>query len=750
MTDLLQGLNPSQCEAVRHDDGPLLVLAGPGSGKTRVVTHRLARLLRRGVKPWEIVALTFTNKAADEMRVRLQQLAPETSDGVWVGTFHRFCGRLLRSYADLVGLDRTFTICDAADACKLLSTLVRKGDLPSGVTIDKIQTAISFAKNQLVLPDAYEPHYGSSIGRITAEVYPLYQDALRRQNAVDFDDMLLHVATLLRHHDDVRARLDHRCRYVLVDEYQDTNAVQYAILKFLSRDVPNLAVTGDPDQSIYGWRGADIENILRFEHDFPTARVIKLEQNYRSTPEILAAAASLIRHNTLRKDKGLHTHNASGRRVRLLKYIDQQAEADAMAREIAREVNAGTREPRHYAIFHRINALSRNLEHALRREGVPFRLVRGHEFYARAEIKDVLAYLRLLANPASDLALARIINTPTRGIGKTTLDKVSTLASQLGTTLLEALRVAPQRLKLTSKTAGAMRGFVRLVDDLTALAASEPRLETLLRVLFERTRFLAQFTPDESEDDGDRVANIEELLTVAREFDADIAEKDAEPDTDAPDDPITTPLTRFLEQTALVSDVDGLTGDNTVSLMSLHAAKGLEFPVVYLMAVEEGILPHERSLRDDAQLEEERRLLFVGITRAEEELRLGHVEVRAFRGQVRHAMASSFLFELPLDQFDRGHDEDTDIRSGNETSIRSLAASGEHHSLSSSPPPWKRVVLERRSDEKPKQRRVANGDDEVASQESPHDCDGIDDEYDEDGRLCVDTRKGTSKNRRAL
>ncbi|MGL4943425.1 MAG: ATP-dependent helicase [Thermoguttaceae bacterium] len=710
MDDLLQGLNPSQCEAVCHDDGPLLVLAGPGSGKTRVVTHRLARLLRRGVYPNQLAALTFTNKAAEEMHERLQKLAPSVADGVWVGTFHRFCGRILRTYAEFVGLDRSFVIYDADDALKLLTSLIRKDDLPSGITPKKIQTAISYAKNQLVLPDEYEPRNGSTVGSATAEVYSLYQETLKRQNAVDFDDMLLHVAILLRDHADIRERLDRRFRYILVDEYQDTNAVQYAILKLLARDFPNLAVTGDPDQSIYGWRGADIENILRFEHDFPSARIVKLEQNYRSTPQILGAASSLIRHNKQRKDKGLHTANAAGNPVRLVKYADQQAEAEYIAAEIAREVASGSRRPSDYAIFYRTNVLSRNLEHALRREGVPFRLIRGLEFYARAEIKDVLAYLRLLSNPASDVALTRIVNVPTRGIGKTTLQKCEGLAREREISLLDALRAAPSVFKLAAKTAGAIRGFVRTIDELTELAASG-QVEPVIRAFLDKTKFLAQFQPDESEEDGERVANIEELLTVAREFD------DVD-NADTGDEVVVTPLSRFLEQTALVSDVDALSTDNAVSLMTLHAAKGLEFPVVYLIAVEEGILPHERSLFEESQMEEERRLLFVGITRAKADLRLCYVEVRASRGQVRHTMASSFLFELPLDQFEIAGD----------AASQSLATD-------ESVPAWKQVVLERSFAAKQSRRPVADEySQEVASE------DGIDDEYDDEGRIVTKTR----------
>ncbi len=427
------------------------MLAGPGSGKTRVVTHRIAALLHQGVGPSQIAALTFTNKAADEMKSRLEVLAPNRY--VWIGTFHKFCAYLLRKYIDFVGLASNFTIYDTDESLALLKTLANKNALPPGITPQKIAASISWAKNHQVKPEDYLARHGSLLGKVVEEMYPKYQDELRRANAVDFDDLLLHVALLLQDNPEVRKILDNRFRYVLVDEYQDTNTVQYTIAKMLSRDHPNLAVTGDPDQSIYGWRGANIQNILDFEKDYPGVKIIRLEQNYRSTPQILAAADAVIEHNLQRKPKSLVTENPPGKPVRVTKCLDQHEEALSIAREIAAEIRSGHRKPGDYAIFYRMNALSRNLEHALRRENVPFQLIRGLEFFNRKEVKDVMAYLRLVYNPADTVSFSRIINEPARGIGKTTLGKLAARASELGVPILEVARSGQSNnLSIAAKT----------------------------------------------------------------------------------------------------------------------------------------------------------------------------------------------------------------------------------------------------------------------------------------------------------
>ena len=651
---LLDGLNAPQQEAVRFKDGPLLVLAGPGSGKTRVVTHRVAALLRQSVWPSQIVALTFTNKAADEMKSRLAVLAP--GKNVWMGTFHKFCAMLLRWHVRHVGLGSNFTIYDTDESLALLKTIVDKEHLPPSVTAEKIASAISWAKNQLVLPDDYVASHGSLLGRVVEEIYPLYQQELRRANAVDFDDLLLHVAVMLRENPEIRRNLDNRFRYILVDEYQDTNTVQYVIVKSLSQDHRNLAVTGDPDQSIYGWRGANIGNILDFEKDFPDVKVIRLEQNYRSTPEILSVADHLIAVNVYRKEKKLFTDNSSGRPVRLVRCADHHDEADSIAKEIAEELKLGKRKPNDYAVFYRMNALSRNLEHALRREKVPFQLVRGLEFFRRKEIKDLVAYLRIVYNPADTVSLTRIINEPPRGIGKTTFQKLSAHALQLGTTTMDAARDVAHLPGIAAKTRRAVLDFVAMIDRLVDAAAKDYPIESLLSLVLKATKYEDQYDGEESEEDQERLDNIAELLTEAREFDNRPLEEGE------------NALEKFLEQVALVSDVDELDStSDRVSLMTLHAAKGLEFPVVYVVAIEEGLLPHSRSSNDTLQLEEERRLFFVGITRAEEELRLSFATRRDFRGSFGSTIISRFLLELPKDERLRQFDSTSEVRDVEET-----------------------------------------------------------------------------------
>ena len=404
---LLVGLNDAQREAVTHIEGPLLVLAGPGSGKTRVVTHRIAWLLLNGVRDDQIVALTFTNKAASEMKSRLDRLSP--GNRVWIGTFHRFCAFLLRRYAGEIGFEENFVIYDADESKKLLETLLpSKSSLPKGVDAQSVANAISRAKNELVDPGDYVAKRGSELGRLVEDVYPEYQRELKRANAFDFDDLLFHVATLLHDRPELRAALDARFRFALVDEYQDTNLVQYVIARALSQDYPNLAVTGDPDQSIYGWRGANIKNILNFERDFPDAKVVFLERNYRSDKSVLRLADNLIKHNSFRKDKDLFTENKEGVAPRVVQCLDQQEEAEIVAAEIAGEIAAGKRSAKDYAIFYRMNALSRNLERALKRYGVPFQLVRGLEFFNRKEVKDLCAYLQLAHNPSDSVSFRRI------------------------------------------------------------------------------------------------------------------------------------------------------------------------------------------------------------------------------------------------------------------------------------------------------------------------------------------------------
>lgn len=629
MEELLAGLTPAQREAVTHGRGPLLILAGPGSGKTRVVTHRIAWLMHQGLPGGRILGLTFTNKAAEEMRARLGRLAPDA--GVWLGTFHRFCAQLLRRYGRVVGLGPNFTIYDDADSLQALRHVLGAAGLSRHLPLaPAILNTIRWAKSRLIAPEQYQPRSGDLLALAVQEVYPLYQEHLLRCNAADFDDLLFHVASLLRDDVELRAELDQRYEYILVDEYQDTNLAQYAIARWLSVEQPNLTVTGDPDQSIYGWRGANLNNILEFERDFPGVRVIRLEQNYRSTQRILHAAAQLIAHNVRRKEKALFTENGLGLPVRLVFYATHEAEARGIAAQIARAIRQGRRRPRDFAIFYRINALSRAFEFALREENVPFQLVRAVEFFQREEIKDVLAYLQLLNNPHDQVAFLRVVNRPRRGIGKATIERLAAHATQQGLSLLEAARDAPQVEGIGPQPARQLAQFARLVERLLEVAAG-PVEEVLGHVLTE-TGYRQQFDLPGDETAQQRLANIDELLTVARNFDERRG----------------AGLEAFLEETALISDTDQWQADaDRVALMTLHAAKGLEFPVVFIVAAEEGLLPHQRSRDEPDELEEERRLLFVGITRAQEELQISMAIYRDFRGRRQMSIPSGFLMELP-------------------------------------------------------------------------------------------------------
>lgn len=638
MQHLFEQLNRPQREAVEHVDGPLLILAGPGSGKTRVVTHRIAHLLAQGISPRQILALTFTNKAASEMRSRANALAP--GQPVWVSTFHRFGARLLREFGELVGLSPNFTIYDTSDARQVLKRVIEAEQIKTmHYSVDRIAAAISAAKNKLVTAAAYEARTGSPISSVVAQVYPAYQQRLLQSAAVDFDDLLLHVAQLLFENSEIRAQLDDRFRYVMVDEYQDTNKVQYVILRALSVDHPNLAATGDPDQSIYGWRGADIGNILEFEHDFPQVKIVRLEQNYRSTGRILRVADALIAHNTRRKKKSLFTENHAGEPVRLVAYEDQDAEAAGIAEQIRGAIDSGERCANDFAIFYRVNALSRSMERALRRAGVPYQMVRGQEFYGRKEIKDVLAYCQLANNPHDDIAFERSVNSPTRGIGKKSLERLGEHAYRYGTSLLDAAREVKLIEGLTKRAASSLGQFVELIDGVAAVAHGS--VEEVIGTVLSESGYERQLQESDDIEDQSRLENIQELLTDARQFD----EQEADGELAAAGG---TGLEAYLERTWLVNETDDWeTEADKVTLMTLHATKGLEFSCVFLIAIEDGLLPHERSRDEMSQLEEERRLAFVGITRAKEELQLSYVRIRDFRGRRGTAIPSSFLMEIP-------------------------------------------------------------------------------------------------------
>lgn len=634
--NLLKPLNPAQRDAVQHVDGPLLILAGPGSGKTRVITHRIAYLIAQGVPSHGILALTFTNKAADEMRDRLTHLVPRHK--TWAGTFHRFCARILRIHAPLVGLAENFTIYDTGDSRKLIKQAIENTDVDiKHYAPESLLNQISNIKNDGVTVDNFVPRPGHAFDGIVAKVYPEYQNLLQRANGVDFDDLLLHCVDLFRNSPELRQAFDEKYAYFMVDEYQDTNLAQYQLIRLLNHSVRNLAVTGDPDQSIYGWRGANLNNILEFERDYPNVKVVRLENNYRSTKSILRVADQLIANNIRRKSKSLLTENAEGKQVRLVAFASPSDEATDIADSIALAVQKGHRRPRDFAVFYRTNSLSRALEHSLRSAGVPYQVINGHEFYQRREIKDIVAYLHLLNNPRDQVALERIINVPPRKIGKTTVNRLRRYAMDHRMSLLEAARNCDAIDSISKGPCGKIRQFVEMFDRL----ADDPReeVELIIKAVLHETSYRDWLTDDGSEEGHERAANIDELVVAAQEF-----------DREHPDD---GGLERYLEQAALISDTDvwESTAD-FVSLMTLHAAKGLEFPCVFIVGLEDGILPHERSSQSDDEIEEERRLLFVGITRAKEELQLSRSMSRFRRGSYWPTIASRFLMELPRESME--------------------------------------------------------------------------------------------------
>lgn len=634
MSRFLDGLNPAQREAVRHVDGPLLVLAGPGSGKTRVITNRIAYLIEEsGVAADAVLGVTFTNKAADEMRLRLESLLPGRS--VAISTFHRFSARLLRQYAPLADRDQRFTILQPTDVVRVVAEIMAdQGIDTTHLPPADVARRISLLKNELIGPEDFLAHAHGVVDRDIARVYPELVGRLQRQNAVDFDDLLLLVANLLRNHPDVRGRLDARFRYVLVDEYQDTNLAQYAIARGLSIDFPNLCATGDPDQAIYSWRGGNIGNILRFEEDFPGARVVHLEENYRSTPEILAVADHFIRHNRERKHKDLRTENQHGPLVRVFRHRDDQAEAGFVAELIREGVDNGSRDFRDYAVFVRTVALSRSFEQEFKARLIPYQVVGGTAFFDRAEIRDVLAYARLLVNPRDDSAVGRIINRPTRGIGDVSLARLRVFAADRGIRLVDACRQVDKVPGLTKKPKTAIGKFLALLEELSG--ADELSPFAAIGLILERTQYRQYLLDDENADE--RLAALNEL-----EESAQVAQFQ---------DPSAT-LSTFLESMSLTSDSDKRDDvSDMVSIMTLHSAKGLEFPVVFLVALEDKILPHDRAVQEGND-EEERRLAFVGMTRAREELSLSYAARRMRGGKFGPSIPSSFLLELPPEQLDR-------------------------------------------------------------------------------------------------
>lgn len=641
--DLFDGLNPPQREAVEHGRGPLLILAGPGSGKTRVVTRRAAHLARTVTTPERILAITFTNKAAREMRERIEELyggggsivgaggGGRVGRGMTVCTFHALCAKLLRIYGDRAGIDPGFTIFDRDDRRKLLKQAIEACDLStSNYSPAAAEAVISNAKNDLLTAKRFEDAACDWRERTMARVYTQYEKMLRAQNGLDFDDLLLRVAIMLDTDADVRNALEDRFEFVLIDEYQDTNAAQYNIARFLTMTRQNVCATGDPDQSIYGWRGANIENILSFERDYADAKVVRLEQNYRSTKHILSAADGLIANNTSRKAKTLWTDLDEGELVRVVEFESADEEAVAVAQDIAHWIADGA-DAGEIAVFYRVNSLSRALEEALLRGGVRYQVARGVEFYNRREIKDALAYLRVLVNPADETALLRIVNTPPRGIGQTSVNRLVSAARERGATLHEMLTGGGD-LSFVGRSASRVREFAELLRGLGA--ASEMTAADAVAHVVSHSGLRAHYAREDLADDTPS-ANLDELINAATAFMYEQPE---------------AKIVDWLEHAALVSDVDAVDGEGgPVTLMTLHAAKGLEFERVYIVGVEEGLLPFSRAEDVSDDDEEERRLMFVGITRAKRHLTLSRARYRMIRGITERTVRSRFLDELPED-----------------------------------------------------------------------------------------------------
>lgn len=635
MNPIFDTLNDRQCEAVKHTEGPLLITAGAGSGKTKVLTCRIAHLLELGVAPYRILAITFTNKAAKEMKERVTNLVGAQADSIWLSTFHSFCAKLLRFEVDgFHGYTRNFTIYDSSDQLVLVKDCLKKLNLDDKqFTPRSVLGTISSAKNVLMDVKAFAAKASDFYEQKVADVYALYQEKLRENNAVDFDDLLFLAVRLLQENEEVREKYQSRFQYILVDEYQDTNHAQYALTKILAARWRNICVVGDADQSIYAWRGADIRNIIDFTRDYPDAASIKLEQNYRSTKTILHAANAVIDNNESRPKKTLWTENPTGNKIIHYQAQTEHDEADYIAGVIYNRHEISHEPYGDMAILFRTNAQSRVLEEKLMRYAIPYTMVGGTKFYDRKEIKDVLAYLRLLYNPEDSLSLTRIINVPKRNIGATTMEHVAAYAEAQGISLFEALS-STDEIPVTKRAKASLEKFAAMIFDLLNDIEGKDVL-SLIETVIKQTGY-GDMLDKEAEHDPQgesRKENVGEFLSVAKDY------MDSNPEGNLQD---------FLENVALVSDVDDFeSSDSKVTLMTLHAAKGLEFPVVFLTGLDEGLFPHSRTLMDPAQVEEERRLAYVGITRAERQLYVTNAVTRTMYGRISAYMPSRFLAEIP-------------------------------------------------------------------------------------------------------
>lgn len=679
---LLADLTEPQKMAVTTADGPLLVVAGAGSGKTRVITRRVAWLMAQGVPPWSLLAITFTNKAAGEMKSRIATILGRQIHDFGrlehpyptICTFHSLCLRILKHHAAKLGLSPTFTIYDTHDQQKVVKLAIKEcGKDEKQFAVSAVHHAISTAKNKLQGPQAYAQASGGFVEREVAKIYTKYQELLKKNSAMDFDDLLYYTAMAFHDHRDVLASLQDRFEYILIDEYQDTNHAQYVIAHALAMKNKNICVVGDPDQSIYAWRGADIRNILDFEKDYPDAKTVRLEQNYRSTKRILKIASQLISHNQDRKKKDLWTENEEGAKAQLYVCADDREEATLVTEALKQLHEKQSVQWNQMAVFYRINSLSRVMEDALRRSGVPYQIARGVEFYNRAEIKDVMAYLKVIANPADEVSLSRIVNVPARGLGDTSLRVMQTHAVANQLTLLQAMAQADHISGLQKKAAASAKKLAAMFAGWTtkAFGTSDPAslppwepseflpgqagdempagpaevtqtscasVQAILEAVVKDSGLEDSYKNSKTGDlEGSEMDNINELISSAAEFDEDNPQAD---------------LRSYLDQVSLISDVDHMGDGGAVTLMTLHAAKGLEFPVVAMIGLEYGILPHQRAADDNRQMEEERRLCFVGITRAQKLVILSRAKRRMLRGQIEDCIASPFLTEMPQSEMD--------------------------------------------------------------------------------------------------
>ncbi|MUK88430.1 DNA helicase PcrA [Ornithinibacillus sp. L9] len=637
MDDLIKGLNKEQQEAVKHTEGPLLIMAGAGSGKTRVLTHRIAYLMgEKEVAPRNILAITFTNKAAREMKERVSRLVGPEGEYMWVSTFHSMCVRILRRDIERIGYSRNFTILDSGDQLSVIKQIMKDFNIDTKKFEPRaVLGQISAAKNELVTPEKYEENAGDFYSRQISKVYTEYQKRIRKNQSLDFDDLIMQTIHLFNRVPEVLEYYQRRFQYIHVDEYQDTNHAQYYLVKQLASRFQNLCVVGDSDQSIYRWRGADIANILSFEKDYPTARTVFLEQNYRSTKSILAAANKVIENNTGRKPKNLWTDNPDGKKITYYQGSTEQDEALYITDKIQELTKNEGFSPGEVAILYRTNAQSRAIEDTLMKSNIAYQMVGGTKFYDRKEIKDMIAYLRLITNPDDDLSFERVVNEPKRGIGKTSVDKLRTYAAVNDLSLYQAVEVV-DFTGVSKKAANALVEFGNLIKTLTQqqefLTATD-----MVEAVLERTGYEQMLKNERTIEAQSRLENLEEFMTVTQDF-----EKTSEDKT----------LIAFLTDLALIADIDKVDeedpeNEEKVTLMTLHAAKGLEFPVVFLIGMEENVFPHSRSMFDDEEMEEERRLAYVGITRAEHQLYLTHAKMRTLYGRTSMNPVSRFINEIP-------------------------------------------------------------------------------------------------------